>query len=68
MPNPKCASFTDYAAAKLQVGIIRDAALFSGFGPASARAFSDMLDRMIGKRNAETARPASAPAQQTNLF
>lgn len=41
---------------------------YAGFGPASARVFSEMLDRTIGKRNADTARPASGPAQQTNLF
>jgi len=28
---------------------------YAGFGPASARAFNEMLDRTIGKRNAETA-------------
>lgn len=39
---------------------------YAGFGPASARVFSEMLDRTIGKRNAIAARPASA--QQTNLF
>ncbi len=41
---------------------------YAGFGPASARAFSEMLDRAVGKRNAEIARPASAPAHQTSLF
>jgi uncharacterized protein YecE (DUF72 family) len=41
---------------------------YAGFGPASARAFSEMLDGTIGKRNAATARPTSAPAQQTRLF
>ena len=41
---------------------------FQGHGPASARAFSEMLERTVGKRTAETARPASARAQQTNLF
>jgi uncharacterized protein YecE (DUF72 family) len=42
---------------------------YAGFGPASARAFSEMLDQTIGKRNAEIARPASAPAaHQNELF
>jgi hypothetical protein len=34
----------------------------------SARVFSKMLARAIGKRIAGTARPASGPAQQTNLI
>lgn len=41
---------------------------YAGFGPASARAFSEMLDRVVGKRNAENGRPPSTPAQQPNLF
>jgi uncharacterized protein YecE (DUF72 family) len=41
---------------------------YAGFGPASARAFSEMLGRTIGKRSAEIARPALASAQQTELF
>jgi uncharacterized protein YecE (DUF72 family) len=41
---------------------------YSGAAYESARLFSDMLDRTIGKRTAEIARPASAPVQQTKLF
>jgi uncharacterized protein YecE (DUF72 family) len=41
---------------------------YAGFGPASARAFSEMLDRTMGKRNAETASPITARTQQTELF
>jgi hypothetical protein len=39
-----------------------------GFSPASARAFSELLDRTIGKRTSNSARPASAPTEQINLF
>jgi uncharacterized protein YecE (DUF72 family) len=41
---------------------------YSGSANESARAFSEMLNRTIGKRNAETARSAGARAQQTSLF
>jgi len=34
----------------------------------SARAFSELLDRTIGKRTSNSARPASAPTAQINLF
>jgi uncharacterized protein YecE (DUF72 family) len=41
---------------------------FAGHGPASARAFSEMLDRNIVKQSAGITRPVQTPAQQTNLF
>jgi uncharacterized protein YecE (DUF72 family) len=41
---------------------------YSGSGHESARLFGEMLDRTIGKRTAEIARPTPAPAQQTKLF
>jgi uncharacterized protein YecE (DUF72 family) len=41
---------------------------YTGFGPASARAFSELLDRRVGKGKAKAARPASAPVRQRNLF
>ncbi len=42
---------------------------YSGSGYESARLFREMLDRRIGMRNAENARPASTPAaRQTELF
>lgn len=41
---------------------------YSGAAFESARLFREMLDRTIGKRNAQIAPPASAPAQQSNLF
>jgi uncharacterized protein YecE (DUF72 family) len=41
---------------------------YAGGGFASARAFSEMLGRMVVKRDAESTRPASAPARQGNLF
>jgi uncharacterized protein YecE (DUF72 family) len=41
---------------------------YSGAAYESARLFSGMLNRTIGKPNAETARPTPASAQQTKLF
>lgn len=41
---------------------------WAGSGYASARVFSEMWERMVGKGNAEIDLRASAPAQQTNLF
>jgi hypothetical protein len=49
MPNQSRASPTDYAAAKLQVGIIRNAALYSGCAPATAELFLNLWGNAIKK-------------------
>lgn len=41
---------------------------YAGFGPASARAFSEMLDRAIGKRNAQIAGRSHRSEKQLSLL
>ncbi len=41
---------------------------YAGFGPASARAFSEILDRTIGRRSAASASRKSAGGRQVELF
>jgi uncharacterized protein YecE (DUF72 family) len=41
---------------------------FAGMGPASARAFSEMLERVVGKRNAQIDCPPTAHDRQIDLF